>query len=125
MSESMKGARNLSGGRSDAPNGDGTEAETLEALAARVQALEQQLRATEERYQQIFNNAHDIVYVLNMDGAFMTVNATALRLTGFTLDEVQGRPYSTVVAPEYLEVTRENIRRKLAGAGPTTYEIEL
>jgi PAS domain S-box-containing protein/putative nucleotidyltransferase with HDIG domain len=125
MSDSVIRARNLSGGSSGAPNGEAGEAETLDALAARVQALEQQLRTTEERYQQIFNNAHDIVYVLNMEGAFITVNATALRLTGFTLDEVRGKPYSTVVAPEYLEVTRENVRRKLAGAGPTTYEIEL
>ena len=100
MSDSVIRARNLSGRSNGAPNSEATEAETLDALAARVQALEQQLRTTEERYQQIFNNAHDIVYVLNMEGAFMTVNVTALRLTGFTLDEVRGKPYSTVVAPE-------------------------
>ena len=96
-----------------------------EALTERVHALERQLHAAEERYQQIFNNAHDIVYLIDLQGAFIIVNATALRITGYTLEEVRGKPYSFVVAPEHLELTRENMRRKLGGAGPTTYEIEL
>lgn len=94
-------------------------------LEERLRVMAAQLHTTEERYRQLFNNAHDIVYLIDLQGAFITVNATALRITGYTLDEIRGRPYSVVVAPEYLELTRENVRRKLAGAGPTTYEIEL
>ncbi|HEV2283799.1 MAG TPA: HD domain-containing phosphohydrolase [bacterium] len=125
MSDSVTGARDSSSSHGDVPKEERTEARTSETLTARVQALEQQLRATEERYRQIFNNAHDIVYILDMTGAFVTVNETALRLTGFTLEEIRGQPYSIVVAPEHLELTRENVRRKIAGGGPTTYEIEL
>jgi PAS domain S-box-containing protein len=94
-------------------------------LAARVRALEAELRVAGERYQQIFNNANDIVYLLDVQGNFVNVNRLALRLTGYTLDEVRGRHFSLVVAPEHLELTRENVRRKLAGSGPTTYEIDL
>jgi PAS domain S-box-containing protein/putative nucleotidyltransferase with HDIG domain len=124
MSDSLTPTRNSGGGRSNGQEGEESGADALD-LAVRVCALEKQLHTAEERYQQIFNNAHDIVYFLDMTGAFISVNATALRLTGFTLDEISGKHFKTVVAPEYLEITMENMRRKLAGAGPTTYEIEL
>lgn len=113
------------GRQTDVPDGRPKAGEAAGVLAARVRELEQELRAAELRYQQIFDNANDVVYILDMEGAFITVNAAALRLTGYTIDEVRGKPYSTVVAPEYLELTRENVRRKLGGGGPTTYEIEL
>jgi PAS domain S-box-containing protein/putative nucleotidyltransferase with HDIG domain len=94
-------------------------------LSARVRELEAQLRLADERYQQIFNNANDIVYLLDVHGNFVNVNAAALAITGYAQDEVRGKNLSLVVAPEYLERVRENVRRKLDGSGPTTYEIEL
>ena len=94
------------GGQAGAQNGGAAAEESDGALAARVRQLEQALRVAEQRHQQIFNNANDIVYILDMQGAFITVNETALRWTGYTIEEVCGRPYGMVVAPEYLELTR-------------------
>ncbi|HKS92037.1 MAG TPA: PAS domain-containing protein [Tepidiformaceae bacterium] len=94
------------GGQAGAQNGGAAAEESDGALAARVRQLEQALRVAEQRHQRIFNNANDIVYILDMQGAFITVNETALRWTGYTIEEVCGRPNGMVVAPEYLELTR-------------------
>ncbi len=125
MGETLKRTRGSDHSFDAGPVDDIDFTGTSESLEARVRMLAAQLHTAEDRYRQLFNNAHDIVYLIDLQGAFITVNATALRITGYTLDEIRGRPYSVVVAPEYLELTRENVRRKLAGAGPTTYEIEL
>src|SRR5579862_1527359 len=60
-------------------------------LSARVRELEAQLRLADERYQQIFNNANDIVYLLDVHGNFVNVNAAALAITGYAPDEVRGK----------------------------------
>jgi hypothetical protein len=52
-------------------------------------------------YQEIAENAADIIYTVNLDGYFTFGNRMGLNSTGFTLDELQKIKYTDLVIPEY------------------------
>lgn len=60
-------------------------------------------------------------YTIDDEGTISWVNAAAQRLFG----DVVGKPFVSVVAPEYQGLAREEFARKLLGAKVTDFEIEL
>jgi PAS domain S-box-containing protein len=64
---------------------------------ARREATEAQLRETERRLHAVLNNASVSIFLMNEVQHCVYMNAAAERLTGFTLDEVQGRPLHDVI----------------------------
>ncbi len=87
-------------------------------------AEERQLEG-EARYRALFENAHDLVFTLDLDGNFTAINRTAEQASGYTNEEASGMTIADVVSPEYLQIARRMIEDKLAGGPPTTYVIEL
>ncbi len=94
-------------------------------LHARLMQLQDALRESGERYHQLFNHANDIIYTIDLQGNFTSINKTAERVVGYTNEEAHGRHYSFVLAPESLERAKEMVAREHTGGGPTTYELEL
>ncbi len=88
-------------------------------------ATERALRESEARYRDLFDNATDIIYTLDAAGRFTGANRAAVRLTGYTTEEVLQLDFSRVVAPEYLDLAREMLARRLAGETTPPYEIEI
>ncbi|MBI4517750.1 MAG: PAS domain S-box protein [Deltaproteobacteria bacterium] len=87
---------------------------------------EDALRASEERYRELFENANDIVYVHDLRGNFVSMNWAAERVTGYSRHEAVTMHVSDVVAPEYLQAATLVTERQLAGErGPITYELEI
>jgi len=60
-------------------------------------------------------------WILDRDGRIVWENDAALRLFG----DVRGKLYTTLPAPEYVPLAREQFTRKLLGQQVTDYEIEL
>ncbi len=83
------------------------------------------LRATEERYRDLVENARDIVYEHDLDGNYTSCNKAAEQITGYSSAEVLQLNVAQAVAPEYLEKAKEMLRRKLAGESVTAYELDL
>jgi two-component system, cell cycle sensor histidine kinase and response regulator CckA len=80
----------------------------------------------ENRYQELFNNAPDIVFAVDLTGKLMSVNAAGLRISRYTLDEVIGKPFIQFIAAEDVELVFKMMQRKLAGDVTTTvYEIHI
>lgn len=86
---------------------------------------EDQLRLSEERYRELFENAKDAIYVHDLNGRYTSFNRAAEQLSGFSREEILGKHFSNFVAPGSLKDTRENLCKKLDLEGETTYEIEL
>jgi PAS domain S-box-containing protein len=84
------------------------------------------LRVSEERYRELFENAHDIVFTADLDGNFTSINRAGERLSGYERYEVLSMNFTTVVAPEYVEVARRAREVKLLGDKEgTRYELEM
>jgi PAS domain S-box-containing protein len=83
------------------------------------------LKESEQRYQELFENANDIVYTLDLEGNLTSLNKAGERVTGYVRAEMLGKPISRIIAPEYLESMLEMMSRKMSGEAITTYELEL
>jgi len=76
-------------------------------------------------YRELFENSKDAIYVHDMSGRYTSVNRAAEKLSGYTREELIGRHFSSLVAPEYARQVREQLCLKLETHGETTYEVEM
>jgi PAS domain S-box-containing protein len=84
------------------------------------------LRESEERYRDLFENANDIIYTLDLEGRITSANKRAQQTFGYTPEEMLGRSVADIVPPEYHVRMHDALRRKLAGEpAPTVYELEV
>jgi PAS domain S-box-containing protein len=86
---------------------------------------EEQLRESEERYRELFENANDIIYTHDLAGNFTSANAAAERMTGYTRAEVVKMNMAQILPPGDLERTRGMLRNKIMQGGTTTYELTM
>ncbi len=87
---------------------------------ARAETL---VRDGEERYRLLFESASDPIFLESPDGRIMAVNAAAEKLTGYSADELQGKDVSMLLGPEYVDLSRLQLERKLRGdVRETRYE---
>ncbi len=99
-------------------------AELIAEVQERKQ-VEAALRASEERYRDLFENAQDAIYVHDLKGKYMSANRAAEKLCGYKRDEIVGKNIIEFMAPEHVEQIRANIGKKLDGIRLTTYEMEM
>jgi two-component system cell cycle sensor histidine kinase/response regulator CckA len=57
------------------------------------------LLESERRYRELFENANDMVFTLDLDGRITAINRAGERITGFPREELLGRPVSDLLAP--------------------------
>ncbi len=69
--------------------------------------LEADLRASEARYQAIFQGARDAILIADQDGRLLDANRAALRMLGRTLEEVRRMRFPDLHPPDELEAARE------------------
>ncbi len=85
------------------------------------------LKAVEEsesRYRNLFENANDIIYVHDLDGNYISINQAAERVFGFPREEALKMNMKQIAAPEHFKRAREKLKKKLAGAEQTSYEMD-
>jgi PAS domain S-box-containing protein len=87
--------------------------------------IETALLESEERYRDLFENANDIMYTLDLDGNLTSLNKAGERITGYTREEVLNGPIGPLLANGEAEIMKQMLERKLMGTDTlTTYELE-
>lgn len=83
------------------------------------------LHKVEENYRSLVENAEDGIFTIDQEGRFTYVNIKGMELLGYAKNELVGRNFATVIAPEYRETTIENFRKRQIGEGVDRYEVEV
>ncbi|MGB2583080.1 MAG: PAS domain S-box protein [Dehalococcoidia bacterium] len=95
-------------------------------LYAHEREVAEQLRVSEERYRELFENANDAIWVHDLAGNFVAANNASEKLLGYTLQELLQMNTVNVKAflsDEGLDLARE-IRRKLLEKQPVVQPYE-
>jgi len=87
--------------------------------------FEEELRASEERYRDLVENANDIVYTLDLQGNLTSFNKAGERITGYNRDDILEHSLGEIMQPDQLALMQEMLKRKLAGQKVTAYEIQI
>jgi two-component system, NarL family, sensor histidine kinase EvgS len=83
-------------------------------ITDRHQAL-RQLRESEERFRDLFENASDLVHVLDLSNRLVFVNASWCKTLGYTPEEANTLDLMAVIAPESRAYAAEQRAKSLKG----------
>jgi PAS domain S-box-containing protein len=86
---------------------------------------ERVLQESAAHYWDLFENASDFIYTLDMQRHFTSTNKAAERFLGYTRDELVGMDITNIATPESIARSRQMRLSKEMGLAWTTYEVEL
>jgi PAS domain S-box-containing protein len=86
---------------------------------------ERALPEDEAHYWELFENASDFIYTLDMHGHLTTINKTGERILGYSRDELVSMNLADIMSPESLTHSRQMRVTKETGTAWTTYEVEV
>jgi len=89
-------------------------------ISERKQA-EQGLRESEKKYRQVVENAVEIIYATDEHGNFTYANHAALKVVGYTLEELQRLNYLDLILPDHRQRLKEMYTRQFREKQATTY----
>jgi PAS domain S-box-containing protein len=76
---------------------------------------EEALRASEERFRTVYENAPAGIGVFSLEGRFLAANQAYASIVGYTRDELLGKTFQDITVPEDLAADLENAARLLSG----------
>lgn len=95
------------------------------AIAIENTRLYQQVKQSEQRYRELFANAYDLIFMLDQQLHITSMNKVGPQLTGYSSDELMGKPLASFCNPTTWESTRLMMCEILAGRGVPPFELEL
>jgi PAS domain S-box-containing protein len=81
---------------------------------ARRTAEDAVLRA-QQQLQHIVDSTNDVIFQMEVDGTLTYMNSAIERVAGYTIDEMLGKNILDVILPQYHEMIRERIHRRVSG----------
>ncbi|MBI3003318.1 MAG: diguanylate cyclase [candidate division NC10 bacterium] len=97
----------------------------LAAAITQRRQVEEALRQSEKRYRELFENATEVVYTLDLAGNFTSLNKAGEEVAGYTREEALRMNFAQLAAGPYRELARQMIARQTAEEAPLVFELEI
>ncbi len=81
-----------------------------------------QLHESQHRYQALFHQSNDAVFIIDLFGKHIEANQIASNMLGYTLEELKSLSFRDIVAPDEIEHGEDVLRRLLADELLPIYE---
>ncbi len=98
----------------------GISRDTTEQIRA-----EETLRASEESYRELFENASDIVYTSDLELRLTSLNRVGQEILGYSGEEATRLNLRQIIAPRHWEIVEHGRKRILGGEQDITLEVEV
>ncbi|MCG6551914.1 MAG: PAS domain S-box protein [Candidatus Magnetominusculus sp. LBB02] len=84
---------------------------------------EEEVRKNKEQLQDFFDNAHDMIQIVNADGKFLYVNRSWQETLGYTEDEVSALSLADVIHPDDKDISLGLFDKVLSGGSISDIEM--
>ncbi|MCX7635174.1 MAG: PAS domain S-box protein, partial [Syntrophales bacterium] len=88
-------------------------------------AMERALAESEARFRYVVERTPDLIFIVDRRGYFTYANPRFATVIGYRPDELIGKPFTMVIAPESLTAVIEHFRKGIRGVESPPYEAEL
>ncbi len=82
---------------------------------AEIHEAYETIRKSEVKYKSLFNDALDMIHIVDRDGKFIDANPIELRTLGYSREEYIGRPLLDIIHPDDREKVAGALRRLFSG----------
>ncbi len=86
--------------------------------------IEEALKESEERYRTIIEYSNDMIWTLDTEGRFLFFNKRSEEITGYKLEEWQGKSFAPLIGKDDLTKVIEVFHKTLGGE-PQQYEVSV
>ncbi len=94
----------------------------LGGAGKRLTRYESELRASEQKFHSVFDDALDMIHICDRQARILDANRMELETLGYRVEEYAGKRYIDLVHPDYREQTQREIRRVFEGEKVTGLE---
>jgi PAS domain S-box-containing protein len=90
----------------------------------RRRRAENELKQSEEKYRDLFDNALDTIFTIDMEGKFLEVNDAFLREGGYQREDIIGRNFAFMVHPDDAAIASQSFEKGKQGR-PFEFEMQV
>jgi len=84
-------------------------------LFQQEQEISEQLRSSERRFRELFENAHDAIWLCDLEGKVVAANRACANLTGYSMEELLNLKIVNLLSEEGLKTIKNLEQRLLKG----------
>lgn len=88
-------------------------------------AMDRQLKEASERERALFNNASDVICVLDKDNRFIKINPACYRLWGYTQESLLSSDLFKVVSADLIESVKHSLTVAKSSSEPASFELKV
>ena len=101
------------------------EIDALRRKIARLEKAEAARRESEEKYRNLVESTRDLIFIVSEKGVYTYINPQFERVTGYSVRDLLGQPFTFLVAPEHIEATIRRFKKGIRGEDTSPYEADL